>query len=607
MHIKALHIIKYKNLKNLTLSFDPEYEYFYKENDIDSVPLGFRNFCDVLSKDANWYLRDRIIKVPDKFYGKHLGNITSIVGENGVGKSTILNCFPSGYYKGLAKEKIKIIFSSRTHNYLKIDNFVRNDVYIGTYGVLGERIGQSNDLDIGGEFTYPNLAGRIGNEAFFKGVQLFRSGNSIKNKKLLNSIPDIHFVKIETKDGFEVDKLKKQGFTLNINFKNQNSYQKNAITQILEFNLLSNNLLIKSTSNSFNADEIERYIEKNAPTFYTYYLSLDKYPKNSIQVSILDFVKFSGIELTLFDIFSSGYYGKNKEILYPSTGERIFISNLYFIYSKLKINMKPMRVYNSESGNAILVDLDKSHDSHIVFPEGSINCIIIDELDLTIHPEWQRNYIEILIEVVELAIEVREKEMSSSIELKNEVQIIFTTHSPIMISDLHPSSVIRLQKLEIDDEIEGIDGINRMKGDIRATNPTNSTFGANIFQLYKDDFFMKGMIGEFAQRKIDQLLYSIFRYNLENKSKEMLKLNEWNEGIIVLNEKYKGIEKLKTLKDENAKKVISTEDNLKFIENRIEIVGDPFVKQILYSKLEDNAAKINYYQKEIERLKKLDS
>lgn len=60
--------------------------------------------------------------------------------------------------------------------------------------------------------------------------------------------------------------------------------------------------------------------------------------------------------------------------------------------------------------------------------------ILIDEIDLYLHPEWQRNIINDIISLV-----------------KNEVpnarhQFIITSHSPIIISDLLPENIVNINK-----------------------------------------------------------------------------------------------------------------------------------------------------------------
>ncbi|MBD8387791.1 AAA family ATPase [Dysgonomonas sp. BGC7] len=108
--------------------------------------------------------------------------------------------------------------------------------------------------------------------------------------------------------------------------------------------------------------------------------------------------------------------------------------------------------------------------------------IILDEPELSLHPELQRKFINILISICHIVF--------SNFEL----QILLASHSPILLSDFPKNNVIFLDKNE-DGTCRVVDSISR-----------DNTFGANIHTLYKNSFFIKGLpIGEFAKKKINKL------------------------------------------------------------------------------------------------------
>lgn len=113
--------------------------------------------------------------------------------------------------------------------------------------------------------------------------------------------------------------------------------------------------------------------------------------------------------------------------------------------------------------------------------------LLIDEGEIGFHLRWQKEYVKDLCKMAPLIFNTDIKELS--------LQIIFTTHSPISLSDLPCSHVTYLTK-----EVEG--------GEIKAfTDPHRLTFGANIQNLLSDSFFMDdGTIGEFAKDKIESLI-----------------------------------------------------------------------------------------------------
>jgi len=103
--------------------------------------------------------------------------------------------------------------------------------------------------------------------------------------------------------------------------------------------------------------------------------------------------------------------------------------------------------------------------------------IILDEIELYFHPEFQRKYIDYLIKSIH---SLNLKEIES-------INIVMSTHSPFILSDIPESNVLFLS-------------------DGKSQKGISETFGANIHTLYKNNFFLEGMpIGEFAKNKIKRL------------------------------------------------------------------------------------------------------
>ena len=139
--------------------------------------------------------------------------------------------------------------------------------------------------------------------------------------------------------------------------------------------------------------------------------------------------------------------------------------------------------------------------------------IILDEPDSNLHPEWSRNFINDL------------KNLIDNYLLKGKVQIIITTHSPYIVSDVFKNSVFNLiDKVDINK-----DNKERRNGQRVLIKNAKVSFGANIFDLMSDSFFMEATIGEFAKNTIleisnQQLLDSqIINYIDDRVLKGMLK------------------------------------------------------------------------------------
>lgn len=117
--------------------------------------------------------------------------------------------------------------------------------------------------------------------------------------------------------------------------------------------------------------------------------------------------------------------------------------------------------------------LSVSEDERIAYR--NVN-IVLDELEICFHPELQRTLVQNLLTFL------------TGLKL-NEVMainIILSTHSPFILSDMPESNVLMLEE-----------GAKRKK---------EKCFGANIYDLLCNHFFMKEFIGEFAGNKIDSLI-----------------------------------------------------------------------------------------------------
>lgn len=122
--------------------------------------------------------------------------------------------------------------------------------------------------------------------------------------------------------------------------------------------------------------------------------------------------------------------------------------------------------------------------------------LLIDEPDRSFHPEWSRRFIDLLIKIInEIKLEKR--------LLKSKFQIILTTHSPFIVSDLPKENILIL------------DNKNSNK-----YNELGSTFGSNIHMLLSNNFFMDSTIGEFAKTKIIECISFMDRYNKDQVNED---------------------------------------------------------------------------------------
>lgn len=105
--------------------------------------------------------------------------------------------------------------------------------------------------------------------------------------------------------------------------------------------------------------------------------------------------------------------------------------------------------------------------------------IVLDEIEVCFHPDYQRKFIKNLLEVL------KRLKLNESFG----IHLLMTTHSPFILSDIPSSQIMYLEEGE---RLQG----NRLKG---MPNP----FAANVSEILHQSFFLdKGFMGEFARDRI---------------------------------------------------------------------------------------------------------
>lgn len=117
----------------------------------------------------------------------------------------------------------------------------------------------------------------------------------------------------------------------------------------------------------------------------------------------------------------------------------------------------------------------------------SPSLLVLDEAEIGFHPEWQRNYIKTLLDFIG----------ALSVMSGHDYQIVVTSHSPLLLSDIPVNCCNFLKKEKVGDY------------EFKTTNERKSqhqTFATNVFELYRNSFFLEdGLIGTFAVEKLKKL------------------------------------------------------------------------------------------------------
>lgn len=214
-----------------------------------------------------------------------------------------------------------------------------------------------------------------------------------------------------------------------------------------------------------------------------------------------------------------------------SSGENLLLNQFGKIIKLLKINKKKKYFLPADANSNI--------------PAQS-TVILLDEIEVSFHPEWQRIYLDFLLNFIN----------SNIADSGTHIQLIIATHSPIILSDIPKQNSVFIKKNMASNCIEVIEG--------------NETFAANIFSLYQNAFFLnEAGIGALAEKKLCELIEDIHKlYGTED-----------NHHFPSKSEKDKVIK-------------------------RIKCIGDPYIRhkfEMEYNHTIETNEKTNYEKSELDR------
>ncbi|MBR4982837.1 MAG: AAA family ATPase [Lachnospiraceae bacterium] len=127
--------------------------------------------------------------------------------------------------------------------------------------------------------------------------------------------------------------------------------------------------------------------------------------------------------------------------------------------------------------------------------------LLIDEIDLYMHPKWQRVLINKLV-----------NDIGKIVGEESKIQIIFTTHSPIILSDIPKANILFLKN-------------EQGKCVVENNEIHKETFGNNVHTLFLDSFFLdeEGTIGEYAERKINEVIQLLRKGDIPKDAEQGIK------------------------------------------------------------------------------------
>ena len=263
------------------------------------------------------------------------------------------------------------------------------------------------------------------------------------------------------------------------------------------------NIILKVIENSNSAETAVEYIYSNfdnltekCEMFFdadkAYYLKA-KEDLDAFKIFLTDNAEYANF-ITVFDLNSGNVIPEFPVFPFDKKITSFFADA--FRNKAFYIKYFCISRHNYSSGERKLLDFFSSLNARLnslldlkLRPQKNI-LLLIDDFDRDCHPQWQ---LKLLNETLK---------GFNDLFPEYNFHIIFSTHSPLMLTDIPKPHVICL---------EG--GINMVTFDntsigfpviAKTVNIESKTFGANIYDLYKDSFFLyNAFTGDFAKEKIN--------------------------------------------------------------------------------------------------------
>ena len=529
MELLYIYIKEYEGLVDSEFNFSPEY----------NIHFNRKTIILEVNKDNDWL---------DNFWGSNsIHSITGIVGKNGSGKTTLLRLLlrigvdgaiytePENiiiaYKRQSNSKKISLyigknlelknkkdfeILNSTKHNKI---SYIYHSNHFDPYNhpldlTKNELVGMSNIgtnyLLLKDKETYLNRSSDSRKFTFSKTVLLHKAMELRRHVNFIRKYKndkDVSFFKVPRYLVLKPDTEEEEW--LRIHDDEQKREYSRKISEHLSF-------VFNTDSSNRTQNEIIRFLFIKSSIFN---LINHSYSLSTSMVEIPEFLKqIKYLVLVMHELGDTESFYEKLLLKFPDLPfvikNQIDLKNLFKLIAKheiipkrnviiIDLKQNEITVFNkflnthfTDDRSTSFIDIELSHNKlqQTTPSSGELAMInffarlcsikktplknrlifLLDEVELALHPEWQRKYINSVIHFLQ-------KEF-----VNKKIQIIITSHSPFVVSDLPKNC------------------LNLLNGNMENNE---NTFGANIHSLYADSFFMKdGFIGEFAMNKIQNIL-----------------------------------------------------------------------------------------------------
>lgn len=525
MKLSFIWIAKFRNFENTGINFSSSEKFSYD---------------DVTGKISI----KKINELPLNFFGERITEITGLIGKNGSGKSNALDLVCKLVKGGRTsiKEPFFLIFQDENeficyHNFdeeskLKSDFQIKFTQYeknidplkvVFFSNVFDERLNKFDRevTDISYNRRYlkqraPFSSIRKDTTDFYKQIKFIES--DLFQKLRIESPEEIIITsKLETNTSYNYNMK-----YFNYDFDESNSFRKIFFNRLREIrphkklyylliysyflettNLVSRNYRKISDDSSINdlnrinqeskyyktEDYAEIMLNLCITTLYSFQLKYELKRHEKIKFNNL-LQKIESIKILKDDIINLDV----REYSEGSNNRRLDYYTLRFNKLNRKALSKIIPLFETNSFKINWVGISSGHKAYLdIFSqlfhelkqtkkENLLLCI--DEGDLYLHPQWQIEFFSKLIDIIPNIFGGR-------------IQLILTSHSPFLLSDLPKQNVTIISPNESQNVIDGIE----LK---------TETFAGNIYTLYSEPFFLGNKrMSVFAENKIQEILDEI--------------------------------------------------------------------------------------------------
>ena len=493
------------------------------------------NFSDEYKVDFNFETNelkiDKNLDYIENFYGKSIYNISPIVGINGTGKTTVLNII--GDYTPAKSEK------DRNNKYFFLYELGKHEDKV-RFKVFSTNLSVATLLETGEQTFYRNQDGSFERDSEYyedtKNILYVnlqnKGGGTIGYRTTLNQrglamfiysymwLSDRSIISSVLSCSLNIDPyglidyansiprgINALGFLIYKSIHNIFYEKEEFIKKLLPKSLLA--ICEKYLNEDITDEDITDYEDLGIYLLLEIVKVLEqeeeidvgnksennfgKVRKEYVEsiVSLIDcFKKLRNLgNLTEYDnVTLLLNYSENNKHIFEELNEKLtnyVISKvrLEFSYQYQLIEETPN--YHMSTGEGNLIEIFSQLYSYLRMYEKNDEDIIllVDEIETGMHLEWSRSLIKILINNFSEILEDEGK--------GRKIQLIFTTHSPYMLSDIKPGNVIMIENNQETGYSEGI--------------ILQNTFAKNIQEIMKENL-IDNIYGDFALAKIDSMI-----------------------------------------------------------------------------------------------------